>query len=423
MKVFKFGGASVKDIDAIKNVASIVSKYNSDKVGIIVSAMGKTTNALEDIVNSFSSNDNHLISAKINQLKTFHLAIVSELISDKNNEIYDFIEFTFKSIEQIKHGSNEDNYDFIYDQVVPLGEILSTKIITAYLSLVGIKAKWLDARKLIKTDNKHREAEVNWNETEVLFNDNFLPEFKDFDVLITQGFLGHTENEISTTLGREGSDYSAAIMAYMCNAKSLTIWKDVPGMLNADPKFFDNTIKLDSISFREAIELSYYGASVIHPKTIKPLQNKNIPLFVKSFIDPHLPGTSIQSCTEKDNLIPSFIFKMKQVLFSFTPKDFSFIVERNLSDIFNQLDAVDAKINLMQNSALNFSIVVDQDRINIDNLIGFFSDQYDIKYNLGLELITIRHYDDTTIDRVTKGKQVLLEQKTRETARIVVRTL
>jgi aspartate kinase len=316
-----------------------------------------------------------------------------------------------------------ENFSYEYDQIVSLGEVISTKIIVAYLNRTGLSAQWTDARELIRTDRKYREADVDWSRTEELFQEKFIPLYDEIDVLVTQGFIGHTAEGFTTTLGREGSDFSAGIMAYCCNAESVTIWKDVPGMLNADPKWFDNTIKLDQISFKEAIELSYYGASVIHPKTVKPLQNKGIPLYVKSFVNPEVEGTVIQSSTSQDHLVPSFIFKMDQVLFSFTPKDFSFIVEKNLSDIFERLAGVNAKINLMQNSALNFSVLLDEEKTDIDEILNAFEDSYQVRFNKGLELITIRHYDDATIDRVTVDKEVLLEQKTRETARLIVKQI
>jgi aspartate kinase len=262
---------------------------------------------------------------------------------------------------------------------------------------------------------------VDWVKTEELIKSRFLPNFTDHDIQVTQGFIGHTPEGFTTTLGREGSDYTAGIFAYCADAESVTIWKDVPGMLNADPKWFDNTIKLESISFKEAIELSYYGASVIHPKTIKPLQNKGIPLYVKSFIDPKAKGTVIQASTAHDHLVPSFIFKMDQILFSFTTKDFSFIVEEHLSDIFNRLAKVNAKINLMQNSALNFSILLDRNKVNPQQIIDLFKDTYEVRYNEELELVTIRHYDAATLARVTEEKEILVEQKTRQTARLVIK--
>lgn len=421
MKVFKFGGASVKNGDAVKNVANIIALFSGEKIGIVVSAMGKTTNALEEIVGALWDRDSDKFNQLIAESKAFHNDIMNSLFHDSNHTIFKQVEQQFATLIAMFDERVPDNFNFEYDQIVSLGEVISTKIVNAYLVESGISSSWSDARELIRTNNKYREGEVDWNKTETLFQSKFLPKFDEIDVQVTQGFIGHTSEGLTTTLGREGSDYTAGIMAFCCNAESVTIWKDVPGMLNADPKWFDNTIKLDSISFHEAIELSYYGASVIHPKTLKPLQNKDIPLYVKSFIDPSAEGTTIHASTAKDNLIPSFIFKMNQVLFSFTPKDFSFIVEQNLSDIFSRLAKADAKINLMQNSALNFSILLDEEKVNIDEIRALFEDTYRVKYNQGLELVTVRHYDQETLDRVTVNKEIILQQKTRETARIIVK--
>lgn len=420
MKVFKFGGASVKDAEAVKNVASIIGRYKGQKLGVVISAMGKTTNAMESIVEALWKRDQELFNERVNERREFHQEIIDELFED-GSTISREMNTLFDQLLENYDSTLPDNYDFEYDQIVSLGEILSTKIVTAYLYHSGYNVQWVDARKLIRTDNKYREGGVDWDKTETLFETNFMPLFNEVDVLITQGFIGHTSEGLTTTLGREGSDYSAGIMAFCSNAESVTIWKDVPGMLNADPKYFDNTVKLDKISFREAIELSYYGASVIHPKTIKPLQNKGIPLYVRSFIDPTAEGTVIQSEMDNDHLIPSFIFKMNQALFSITPKDFSFIVEENLSDIFERLSRAKAKINVMQNSALNFNILLDEDKVDVERILDVFSDSYDVKFNGGLELVTIRHYDQPTIDRVTEGKEILLEQKTRQTARLIVK--
>ena len=420
MKVFKFGGASVKDADAVRNVGKIVQSYN-DKLGVVVSAMGKTTNAFEEIVAALWNRNEGKFNEVIDERLTFHLAILKGLFDSESHSIYTIIRNEFESLRLKYNDRIPENYAYEYDQIVSLGEVISTKIVATYLAEIGVKAKWTDARELIRTDRNYREADVDWKRTEELFQEKFMPLYNEDDVLVIQGFIGHTPEGFTTTLGREGSDFTAGIMAFCCSAESVTIWKDVPGMLNADPKWFDNTVKLDQISFKEAIELSYYGASVIHPKTVKPLQNKSIPLYVKSFINPEAEGTVIQSSTASDNLVPSFIFKMNQVLFSFTTKDFSFIVEKNLSDIFNRLSKLNAKINLMQNSALNFSVLLDMEKIDINEVVNEFQDTYQVKYNDGLELITIRHYDAATIERVTVEKEVLLEQKTRETARLIVR--
>ncbi|MFT5859258.1 MAG: aspartate kinase [Flavobacteriaceae bacterium] len=421
MLVFKFGGASVKDAAAVKNVVSILRLYEGQKLGVVISAMGKTTNAMEKIVAALLTRDQSEFDALIEERRSFHNFILYELFSTVPSAIFDEINGIFDGLKNSYADKVSDNEALEYDQIVSLGEIISTKVVAAYCSHEGLSASWVDARKLIRTNSVHREAEVDWEISTQLFHTDFLSEYENNDILITQGFIGHSESGLTTTIGREGSDFSAGIIAYCCDAESVTIWKDVPGMLNADPKWFDNTIKLESISFREAIELAYYGASVIHPKTIKPLQNKQIPLYVKSFINPKEDGTVIQSSTSNDHLVPSFIFKMNQILFSFTPKDFSFIVEKNLSDIFGRLAKSNAKINIMQNSALNFSILVDEDKVSIERILDLFEDSYNVKFNGGLELVTIRHYDQATIDRVTTNKEILLQQKTRETARLVVK--
>ena len=423
MKVFKFGGASVKDANAVRNVSDILNLFSGEKITVIVSAMGKTTNKLEEIVKAYSKNEPKIFKALVDDIYEFHMNIMGELFLERHYTLYNDIEDVFEKLRARFNQPFPDNYSFEYDQIVSLGEVISSKIVASFLFEKGHSATWADTRKLVRTNNLYQEGNVDWTKTEELIETRFLPVFQSFDIQVTQGFVGHTPEGFTTTLGREGSDYTAGIFAYCTNAESVTIWKDVPGMLNADPKWFDNTIKLDSISFKEAIELSYYGASVIHPKTIKPLQNKKIPLYVKSFIDPSASGTVIQESTAKDDLVPSFIFKMDQILFSFTTKDFSFIIEENLSDIFNRLAKVNAKINLMQNSALNFSILLDRNKVNPEQIIDLFKDTYEVRYNEGLELVTIRHYDDETLKRVTENKEILLQQKTRQTARLVMKDL
>jgi aspartate kinase len=421
MIVFKFGGASVKDASAIKNVASILSLFSEEKKLVVISAMGKTTNLLEEIIQALKEKNHQKYDLLREQCYDFHLTILEELFPEKHFKIYQQIDSIFEKLDEKKEGYFSDNFAFEYDQIASLGELFSTLIVEAFLREQNEKSVWIDARKLVRTDNNYRDANVDWTKTEELITTNVLPLFKNSDTIITQGFVGHTVEGFTTTLGREGSDYTAGIFAYCLNAKDVTIWKDVPGMLNADPKWFDDTIKLDKISFKEAIELAYYGASVIHPKTIKPLQNKNIPLLVKSFVNPHAEGTTIQESTEFDHLVPSFIFKMKQVLFSITPRNFSFIVEENLSRIFNQLSGIGAKINLMQNSALSFSFALDQEKIDIEAVYNLFKDEYEIRYNENLELVTIRHYNLETIERVTVQKEMILEQKTRQTIRILMK--
>ena len=421
MKVFKFGGASVKDAAAIRNVAEIMSLFPDEEILVVVSAIGKTTNKLEEVNQVYQSIDKIYFHKSITELEKFHLDLVNELFKSASNPIYKTVKDVFDNLKAKINSPSSQNYSFEYDQIVSLGEVLSSSILSAYLSEKDFSATLIDARELVQTDNHYQEANVDWRETEIAISRTILPKFKEKKVLITQGFIGGTADGKTTTLGREGSDYSAAIFAYCCNAESVTIWKDVAGMLNADPKYFENTKKLDSISYKEALELSYYGASVIHPKTIKPLHNKGIPLYVKSFLEPLKEGTKIQESTENDKLIPSFIVKHDQVLFSFSPHDFSFIAEENLSTLFKGLAECSAKINLMQNSALSFSILLDLLKINKEDILNRFQSDYNIKYNEGLELITIRHYDEDTISKMTKGKVILVEQKTRETARFVVK--
>jgi aspartate kinase len=383
--------------------------------------MGKSTNKLEEIVDALEVKNHKLFVGLVDELESFHMDIMAALFPERHFKIYQTIEELFDSLRTRFEAVFSENKSFEYDQIVSLGEVLSSQIVSAFLIEQDFSVQWMDARKLIRTDHTYQEGKVDWKKTEQLVQERMMPVFQDSDILLTQGFMGHTSEGFTTTLGREGSDYSAGILAFCGHAESVTIWKDVPGMLNADPKFFSNTKKLEAISFKEAIELSYYGASVIHPKTIQPLQNRNIPLFVKSFLDPKAAGTVIQASSSKDHLIPSYIFKFDQVLFSFTPKDFSFIVEENLSVIFGKLSAMNVKINLMQNSALSFSILTDQKKLKKDELLSLFQDDYEVKYNEDLSLVTIRHYDEQTIEQVTVGKEIILQQRTRHTARFVLK--
>jgi aspartate kinase len=421
MKVFKFGGASVKDADAVRNVASILSRFSGQKLIVVVSAMGKTTNKLEEIVEAEKSKNLGQFTNLVNELYDFHIDILGQLFQEKHFKIYNEVDQIFDKIRDRFERPFPDNYSFEYDQIVSLGEVISSKIVSAYLFEQGLSSCFADARELIRTNNQYQEGKVDWIKTEELVHSRLLGSFSNADIVVTQGFIGHTPEGFTTTLGREGSDYSAGIYAYCSDAESVTIWKDVPGMLNADPKYFSDTVKLDQISFKEAIELSYYGASVIHPKTIKPLQNKGIPLYVKSFIHPDEPGTIIQESTENDNLVPSFIVKKDQVLFSIRPTDFSFIAEENLSDIFNRLASRGVRINVMQNSALSFSILVDRKKANPEVVKEVLGENYKVWYNDELELVTIRHYDQKTIDLVTNGRTIILEQRTRQTIRIIIK--
>jgi aspartate kinase len=421
MKVFKFGGASVKNAEAIKNVASIISRYEGQKLAIVVSAMDKTTNKLELVVEACKHRDSAAFGQYIDEIEEFHRHILHELFSEvpfkASNEMDDLFAGLRKRIEE----PFPENYSFAYDQIVSVGELLSSLLLSAYLTEVNHRVLWADARKLIRTNHRYQEGKVDWIKTQERMNDSFIPAFEHVDIQVTQGFIGHTAEGFTTTLGREGSDYTAGIIAYCCDAESVTIWKDVPGMLNADPKYFEDTILLDQISFKEAIELSYYGASVIHPKTIQPLQNKGIPLYVKSFVDPEAPGTAIQASTANDHLIPSFIIKRNQLLVSLTTRDFSFIAEENLSTIFDLLNQLKLTVNLMQNSALNFSFLLDRSKVDLDKLKSTFAESYELRYNEGLELLTIRHPSEEVIEKLTTGKEILVKQFTRQTARMVLK--
>lgn len=420
MKIFKFGGASVRNAEAVKNVGKIIRMSPNEKVVVVVSAMGKTTNAMEGIAKAFFKGEQTIFFQQIEECENYHFTILQDLFDEKHS-IHKEISLLFSELKHRFHKKKSENFDFEYDQIVSLGEVISTQIIHAYLQNSKLKSAWIDARKTIRTDNQFREGEVNWAVTQQLVQSTFLSTLEEQDIAVTQGFLGHTEEGFSTTLGREGSDYTAGILAFCLNATSVTIWKDVPGMLNADPKQFKDTVKLKELSFKEAIELSYYGASVIHPKTLKPLQNKRIPLFIKSFLQPTEEGTVIQNDIENKQSIPSFILKSNQILISLQTKDFSFIVEKHLSDIFQRLSEVGAKINLMQNTALNFSVLLDEEKINLKKLTQLFSKDYFIEHESNLELITIRHFNDSTISRITEGKKVIVEQKIKATARLVVR--
>lgn len=417
--VFKFGGASVKDASAISNVVAILERYNTQNILLVVSAMGKTTNNLEHAFEAFIEKDAQAFKTRVETIKKYHISIVDSLF-EHNTPLREEIESIFNQVENYYNQDLSKPRAQLYDGFISFGELLSSKILQFKINADLKISKWLDARKHILTDSLYQKANVNWPATIASMRETCIPELEKYTILVTQGFIAANESGETTTLGREGSDYTAGIFAHALESDSVTIWKDVPGMLNADPKFFEDTIKLDRISFREAIELSYYGASVIHPKTLKPLQNKKIPLLVKSFTDPGAPGTIIDVDTSNDHMVPSFIFKKNQVLFSITPKDFSFLIEANLSDIFSKLSIAKVEINIMQNSALSFSFLIDHDTNKIESILDVLSSHYEVKYNTNLELVTVRHYDKKTNEFVCKDKKILLQQSTRKTARFVL---
>jgi aspartate kinase len=419
MKVFKFGGASVKDAGSVQNIAFILKQYQEDLL-VVISAMGKTTNALERVLNAWISNDKGRASKESADLKEYHVTIARQLISEKEHGLFDKLDNIFEGIDRKIKSNASGTYNQEYDQLVSIGEILSTLIVSNYLNHIGLANEWADARQFLKTDSTFREARVDWDISDILIKRRF--NFSNTGLYLTQGFIGSTVNNLTTTLGREGSDYTAAILAYVLSAESVTVWKDVPGVLNADPKWFDDTVMLQKISYLDAIELAYYGTSVIHPKTIQPLKNKEIPLFVKSFLHPAEPGTIIGKENDEP-LIPSFIFKMDQVLIHIHPVDFSFIAEDNLEKIFRCFAGYGLRINLMQNSAVSFDVCVNNDLSRISMVLTDLEKDFRVTSTAGLELITIRYFDSETINRVLVNKDMVLTQKTRNTIQMVVRDL
>ena len=417
MKVFKFGGASVRDANAVRNIASILKSYPHNLV-VVISAMGKTTNALERVLHAHLSNDRTTAASELKGIRDFHLRIAADLIPIEKHPLFNELDNIFTGLEKKLENKSSVAYNQEYDQVVSWGEIISTIIVSNYLSYAGLANQWTDAREYLKTDGTFREGRVDWDMSTRLIKERFS--FNNTNLYITQGFIGSTVNNLITTLGREGSDYTAAILAYVLSAESVTVWKDVPGVLNADPKWFDDTIRLEKISYVDAIELAYYGASVIHPKTIQPLKNKGIRLYVKSFLHPDDPGTVIGE-DDYEKLIPSFIFKMDQVLIHVYPVDFSFIAEDNLEKIFRCFAGYGLKANLMQNSAVSFDVCVNNDHSRIPGVIEELEKEFRVSFSTGLELITIRYYDEDTIARVLVNKDLLLAQRTRTTIQMVVK--
>ncbi|GAA4456482.1 aspartate kinase [Nibrella saemangeumensis] len=417
MKVYKFGGASVRNADGVRNLAEIVHTQANGDLVVVVSAMGKTTNALEDVVRACYQHQPEETQSRWQAVRAYHEAIINELTDNVPDPAFAGVFDTFTKLEAYLRQTPDGSYDCVYDQIVSMGEVISTQIVAAYLNSLGIQTHWADARQLIRTDDTYREGKVDWDITCRHIQQMAQPVE---GVIVTQGFIGQTPDGLTTTLGREGSDYTAAIFAYCLNAESVTIWKDVPGVLNADPKWFDETVLLEKLTYQDAIELAYYGATVIHPKTIKPLQNKDITLYVRSFLQPEKPGTEI--CNNEHHLeISSFIFKINQMLISLHPYDFSFIAEQNLSRIFSRFAEAGVKINLMQNTAISFSVVVDSNPDKIPALLNQLKQDFRVTYNDGLELITIRYYNQSTIDRVCVNKKLLLEQKSRYTVQLVVK--
>jgi len=419
MQVFKFGGASVKDAPAVENVGHILKKYSTQNTIVVVSAMGKTTNLLEELVHAFFNGQQNKFEV-FEQLKNYHLNIVKQLFKNTEHPVYNDLENVFVELLWNIEEEPTASHSFHYDQIVSQGEVLSTKIISHYLHSQNCNNVWLDVRGIIQTDNTYREGKVDYTLSETLVQTQLMPLLEKNKLIVTQGFIGGTSENYTTTLGREGSDYTAALLAYFCNAERVVIWKDVPGVLNADPKFFKNTKKIDELSYHDAIELTYFGASVIHPKTIKPLQNKNIPLYVRSFLKPEDEGTVIKD-GDKRNTVTSYIFKTNQILLSIQPKDFSFIAEDNLSMIFSLFSKHNVRVNMMQNSAISFSVCVDNDAYKIEGLMKELQEQFKVLYNADVELMTIRNYNPDIISKLSENKIVLIEQRSRNTHQMVMK--
>ena len=416
MKVFKFGGASVKDAQGVKNVTTVLKKTGEKDLVVVVSAMGKMTNALEEVVTAHLAKSDTLKDHLLT-IETYHYDILKELFPNQEHAIYKAVSGLLDQLKGFLVSSKSKNHAFVYDQIVSYGELISTTIVSTFLSEENIKNTWLDVRGCIKTDDNYRDAKVDWEVTQKRIIDKVSPT----GITITQGFLGaEHENNFTTTLGREGSDYTAAIFAYCLNGKSVTIWKDVPGVLNADPRYFSKTQLLNKISYREAIELAFYGASVIHPKTLQPLQRKEIPLYVKSFYNPEDEGTCVGKGVTLDPKTSCFILKNNQVLISLSSLDFSFMMEDHIGDVFKWLHKYKMKVELIQNSAISFSVCVDNKYDKLDELLVKLREKFKVKWNEGVTLYTVRHSIPSEIKALTENRNVLLKQESRDTVQIIV---
>ena len=414
MKVFKFGGASVKDADSVRNVANVLNHFPGEEILIVVSAMVKTTNALENVVQLFFNGKEGALEL-LQEIKEDHLNIIRELFAADEHRVHNDVEILFSQLDIICQGKPDENFNKAYDQIVSYGELISTKIISSYLNSSGYQNKWLDARRLLRTAQNYRFARVDWNFTERLVKDTILPGNR----YVVQGFIGSDDDLNPTTLGREGSDYTASVLGYVLGAEEVVIWKDVPGVLNGDPKVFDGTALLNQISYREAIELAYYGASVIHPKTIQPLQKKNIPLRVKSFVNPDAVGTLIREGSDLDPVLPCFIKKDNQVLITVSTRDLAFIVEEHLSKIYKVFHQYGIRVNLSQNTAVSSSFCINHDPITTPVILDELQKDFDVSYNEDVKLYSVRHYDDESRARVQRTGKIMLEQISRNTYQVI----
>jgi len=418
MKVYKFGGASIKDAAGIRNLANIVAAEKENLV-IVVSAFGKTTNALEKVLRAWLAGEKNY-KELLDDIYSFHLSVAEELFPTGNSE-KSKIDISFAKLEEYLVSSKKNDYDFEYDQVVSYGEIWSTMIVATFLESKDLDAEWIDIRGNLITDDRFRDANILWNESTARIESVF--NFKGNSIYVTQGFIGSTVAGQTTTLGREGSDYTAAILANILDAECVIVWKDVPGLLNADPKWMSDAVKLEEISYKEAVEMTFSGAKIIHPKTIKPLHNKNIPLHVRSFMSPGEPGTVIKADATLKKVFPVFIKKENQILISILPKDFSFVMGDNLSRIFHSFIMHGIKVNLVEASAISINVCVDDERVKVVDLLNDLHTEYSAIYNENVEILSIRHYTPAAIERITDGREILLEQRARNTVRFVVRAI
>lgn len=415
MIVYKFGGASVKDADGIKNLGKIIDE-TGDNLVIVVSAFGKTTNALEEVLKLWFSGRDYY--RQLDELFRYHLDTASSLTGNESQVVKSFI-ISYSRLRDYLQRKPSLKYDYEYDQIVSYGEIWSTLIVAGYLSYTGKTAEWVDIRELLVTDDRYRDANILWSESTVRISGRF--DFSRTRIFVTQGFIGSTVTGDYTTLGREGSDYTAAVMANILGAEKVVVWKDVPGILNADPKWMKIVTRLDEISYKEAVEMSFSGAKVIHPKTIKPLHNKKIPLHVRSFINPSEPGTVIREDATIEIDVPIFIKKEDQILISLLPKDFSFVMGDNLGRVFHAFMVHGIKVNLVQASAVSIDVCADDDRGKIEDLISELRPEYRANYNDDVEMLSVRHYTADSLNEITEGREILLEQRTRKIARFVMR--
>jgi aspartate kinase len=419
MKVFKFGGASVDSVSRIRRLPAILNNYDSEKLLIVISAMGKTTNALEKVAEAFYSRDLPKALEQFGNIKQEHLEIAETLGASDNSRLLQRMGDVFTEVEWLLHDRPTRAFNYYYDQIVCIGELLSTTIISHYLQTSGISNQWVDVRDIFATDDQFQDANINWEITSTRLRDQILPLFGKTKIVLTQGFIGSTGANESTTLGREGSDYSAAIFANLLDAESLTIWKDVEGVMNADPKAFPDAIYIRELGYEEVIEMAFYGAQVIHPKTIKPLQNKNIPLHVKCFLDPDLPGTLIHS-KHITNLPPIIVLKQNQVLIHLSSRDFSFVGEEGTARLYNMLSEFHIQANLLQTGAVILQVCTDNIPDKIEKLAHEASELFDVQVENGLTLLTIRHYQKELLEKLIRGRKIVLQQWSSDTVQTLM---